>query len=140
MNRVACFSGSGISLGASATSFGFLGPSAFSLTTTESRKALTYRTGGTFRNLFIQILTNDRGESTFRTRKGTADANIVVTITASGTGKFEDTSNTDAVTAGDNWHSKIITGAGGTVFTARTMLILFDATTNTVMRGGGSDV
>lgn len=125
------------SLGASTTVYYTLGGNMQMLNSaTESRKAVTHRAAGTFSNLYINILTNDRAASTFRTRKATANANLVVSITGSTTGKFEDTSNTDAVTAGDDWHCSIVTGAGGTVFTFSTYSVLFAATTNTVMRGG----
>lgn len=81
--------------------------------TTEGWVNSIYRSGGTLSNMGIVVVTNDRGASTFRTRKGTANANLVVSIDASGTGKFEDILNTDTVTAGDNWHASIVTGAGG---------------------------
>lgn len=95
-----------------------------------------WRAGGTLSNLYINILTNDRAASTIRTRKVTANANLILSITGSTTGKFEDISNTDAVTAGDDWHLSRITGAGGTVFTYNIVSILFAATTNTVQRIG----
>lgn len=106
------------------------------LSTTEADRNSVWRSAGTLSNLYIRILLNDRAASTFRTRKGTANANLVVSITGSTTGKFEDTSNTDAVTAGDNWHVTIITGAGGTVFAWHVYNVLFAATTNTVQRMG----
>ena len=106
------------------------------VTTTEALRVSIWRSNGTLSNLYINILTNDRAASTFRTRKATVNANLVVSITGSTTGKFEDTSNTDTVTAGDNWHASLVTGAGGTVFTFRVIQVLFAATTNTVHRIG----
>ena len=103
---------------------------------TESDSNFTWRTAGTFSNLYVNVLANDRAASTFRTRKGTSNANLVVSITGSTTGKFEDTSNSDVVTAGDNWHYSMTTGAGGTTFTYTPMQVLFAATTNTVSRVG----
>lgn len=105
-------------------------------TVTESKAAHTWRSGGVFSNLYINVTVNDRGTSTLRTRKATANANLAVSVTASTTGKFEDTTNTDAVTAGDNWHLSLVTGAGGTSFQYRTFMVLFAATTNTVSRVG----
>lgn len=128
------------SLAASTTNWGFLGSCFFTPTATESRKKLTYRTAGTFSNLYINVLTNDRNASTFRTRKATANANLVCSITGSTTGKFADTTNTDVVTAGDDWHSQLTTGSGGTVFTAKETLVLFSSTANTSARAGGTDV
>ena len=141
MAKVLCQSSGAISLAASATRWLNTGFSSTLVDTgTESRRAHTQRTAGVLSNLYINVLTNNRGASTFRTRKGTNNANLVVSITASGTGKFEDTTNTDAVTAGDNWHGQIVTGAGGTVFTVRTTAVLFAATTNTGIVRGGNDV
>ena len=103
---------------------------------TEANVATIYRQGGVLSNLYINVITNDRGTTTFRTRKATANANIVVTVTASTTGKFEDTTNTDTVTAGEDWHFSLAVGAGGTTFTIATVSILFAATTNTVIKYG----
>lgn len=103
---------------------------------TEANVTTIYRQGGVLSNLYINVITNDRGGTTFRTRKATANANISVSVTASTTGKFEDTSNTDAVTAGDDWHFSLAVGAGGTTFTIATVSILFAATTNTVIKYG----
>ena len=126
------------SIAASTTNFyGIVANSRFSATT-EANITTIWRTGGTLSNLYINILTNDRAASTFRTRKATANANLVVSITGSTTGKFEDTSNTDTVTAGDDWHVSLATGAGGTVFTVKIISVLFSATTNTVSMIGGA--
>lgn len=128
--------GAGISIAASTTRY-------FHLATnnrinddqpTETNAQITYRSAGTFSNLYINILTNDRGTSTFRTRKNVGNGNMVVSIT--GTGKFEDIVNTDAVTAADEWNYSMVTGAGGTVFTFKITSVIFDATTNTVSRTG----
>src|SRR3990167_1410090 len=99
-----------------------------------------YQTAGTLSNLYIIVHTNDRGASTFQTRKVTTDGNLSVSIGASSTGSFEDTSNTDTVTAGDDWHAEITTGAGGTTFAYRTYRVLFAATSNTVAKISGGNV
>ncbi len=106
---------------------------------TESIANNTFRSGGVLSNLFINILTNDRDASSFRTRKNSADASMVVSITGSTTGVFEDTVNTDAVTAAEEWNYKLVTGANGTTFTFRIAQVLFAATTNTVARTGGDE-
>ena len=125
------------SIAASNTSYPvLLGNYSLFRSASEAGANIVWRSDGVLSNLYINILTNDRAASTFRTRKGTADANIAVSITGSTTGKFEDTSNTDTVTAGDNWHAKIVTGAGGTVFTYNVNSVLFAATTNTVHKIG----
>jgi hypothetical protein len=125
---------------ASATGYARLtGNGRHTVTSGESGRTTLWRTTGVLSNLYINILTNDRGASTFRTRKASADANLVVSITASTTGGFEDTSNSDVVTAGEEWHSQIITGAGGTVFTYDVDSVIFSANTNTVLKFGGGD-
>ena len=105
---------------------------------TEAFMTDIWRTAGTLTNLCINITANDRAASTFRTRKGTANANILVDITGSTTGKFEDITNSDVVSAGDDWHAVITIGSGGSVFSAWASSILFAANTNTVHRIGGS--
>src|SRR3990167_1787023 len=105
----------------------------------DSSAATIYQTAGTLSNLYIIVHTNDRGASTFQTRKVTTDGNLSVSIGASSTGSFEDTSNTDTVTAGDDWHAEITTGAGGTTFAYRTYRVLFAATSNTVIKMSGGN-
>lgn len=126
--------GAGISIAASATRYQHLGcNNRFNDDeTTEANAQITYRSGGVFSNLSINILTNDRGTSTYRTRKNAGNGSMVVSIT--GTGEFEDTVNTDAVTAGEEWNYSMVTGAGGTVFTYRIASVIFNATTNSVSR------
>ena len=60
--------------------------------------------------IFVRANTID-SSSTFRFRKNVADGNQVATITALGTGAFEDTTNTDAVVAGDEVNYSLVTGA-----------------------------
>lgn len=104
---------------------------------TETFLQTTYRSAGVLSNLYVNILTNDRAASTLRTRKGAANGSMLASITGSTTGKFEDTVNTDTVTAADKWNYSLTTGAGGTVFTFNCIMSLFAATTNTVTRVGG---
>lgn len=125
---------SGISIGASETRYLFLDEGTQSTNDTESKRTSIHRTAGVFSNLQINVTANDRAATTFRTRKGTADANLLITVTGSTTGLFEDNSNTDTVTAGDDWHARTVGGSGGTVFTYRIASVLFSATTNTVKR------
>lgn len=99
---------------------------------TESFVAVVNRAPGTYSNLYIRITANDRGTSTGRMRVNAANGNQSVSIT--GTGEFEDTSNTDAVVAGDKTCYSITTGAGGTTFIPTVMSCKFAATTNTITR------
>lgn len=106
-------------------------------TATEADAEMLWRQNGTFSNLLIHVVANDRGTSTFKTRKATADGNLVISFT--GTGKFEDTTHSDAVTAGEDWHAQLITGAGGTVFGPYASQVLFTAadSSKTVLKAEG---
>lgn len=63
-----------------------------------------FQTAGTFRNLHVVVPTNNRTTSvTVATAVGGVAGAQAVTIPATTTGIFEDTSNTDTVTAGQDW-------------------------------------
>lgn len=104
--------------------------------TTESQAHVTMRTAGTFSGLFCNISTNNRGTSTLRFRVNSANGNQVVTITASTTGQFEDTTNSDTVAAGDEVNNQIVTGSGGSTFTLLTCAYVFSATSGTTKKMG----
>jgi hypothetical protein len=72
---------------------------------TEAQVQVPYRTAGTFSNLFVRISANStNNSSTIRTRQNTStNGTLVVSPGAGTTGVFEDTTNTDSVTAGDTW-------------------------------------
>lgn len=120
---------------ASVTTYYFAGCGASSLAnTTETSRQVTVRTAGTTSMMTIMVTANDRGTSTLRMRKNTANGNQVVTITASTTGKFEDVSNTDALVATDVFNYQLVTGAGGSTFNFNAMSHLFASGTNTSQR------
>lgn len=105
-------------------------------TTTVGQNSTKWETGGTVQNLFVEVAANATtgGVSTVRAFKsGTTTGNCVVTITAGTSGAFEDVSDTDAVTAGDAWQWRWITGTGGTTEIG-TLAFDFVATSNTVAR------
>lgn len=120
---------------ASNTSY-YLAGSGPSLTAsaTESTRQVTVRTAGTTSKLAIMVVSNDRGASTLRLRKNTANGNQSASITASTTGTFEDASNTDALVATDVFNYQLVTGAGGSVFNFNAISHLFDSGTNTSQR------
>lgn len=94
--------------------------------TTEANSQITYRTTGTMRNLGCLVLVNDRAASTLRLRVNGANGNQSVSI--SGTGSFEDTTNSDAITAGDEVNCSITIGAGGATFNLNGIAAKFSAT------------
>lgn len=118
-------------IGASNTSYRSIAVGETGSLSTESNTQITYRTAGILSRLLILVTANDRGNSTFRTRKGGVNGNMVNSA-ISGTGEFVDNTNTDVVTAGELWNFQLITGAGGTTFNTRMMSVVFSATTNTV--------
>lgn len=128
------FADANLSKGASNTTYNILGGGADTTgIASEANAKGNFRIAGTLMNLYVNIITNDRAASTLRTRKATSNGNEVVTVTGSTTGKFEDTTNTDTVAQGDDWHYQFVTGAGGTVFTYALLQILFSANSNTVL-------
>lgn len=81
--------------------------------TTESVTQYTYRSDGTLANGFAHVSVNTHaGGATLRSRVNTANGNIAVSITASTTGFFEDTSNTDTISSGALISMSIKGGAG----------------------------
>lgn len=72
-----------------------------------------FYTGGTLQKGMIFLSANTRDSTTtLNSRIGAADGNIAVSITASTTGLFEDTSNTDTVTSGNLVNMAIVGTAG----------------------------
>lgn len=118
-------------IGASNTSYRPLASGESGSLGTESNVQMTYRTAGVLSRLLILVTANDRGASTFRTRKGAVNGNMVNSA-ITGTGEFVDNTNTDTVTAAELWAFQLITGAGGTTFNTRMQGAVFSATTNTV--------
>ena len=73
-----------------------------SLQSTEANTQTKMSVAGTVKNLYVYVASNTRdGTSTISIRKNSADGNLTVSIGASTTGVFEDTSNTDTIADGD---------------------------------------
>jgi len=69
-------------------------------------------------NFHINLQVNGvTSTSTWRVRKNLANGNQVISIPASTTGKFEDVTNTDSFSAGDDLCTQLTAGAGGTQIT-----------------------
>jgi len=102
----------------------------------EARARLVYRAPGTISHLWANVAANTlNASSTLRVRKGGANVNGVITINSSTTGLLEDTSNTDAVVAADQFNTRYDnTGASSGSITLRSSRHKFAATTNTVTR------
>lgn len=134
------------SMAAGGTSYGSVlsGFSGTPSVSTESLVATPQRTAGVYSNLAINVLTNDRGTSTYRFRSGGANGNQAISIASSTTGWLIDTNGVDSVPgAGELVNYQIVIGAGGTTFTRVASSIRFTpiAPQNTIMKyftvGGG---
>ena len=104
--------------GASATVYAARsGVSPNALQTTESFAQFTLNAAGTLANLFANSQTNSRSDATtVRSRVNGANGGMSLSIGASTTGLFEDTTNTDTIAANDLVNSQAVTGAGtGTI-------------------------
>jgi hypothetical protein len=101
---------------------------------TESVRQVTYRTPGTISKLYIRITANSTvTNSTLTVRKNAIDTAMTLTIPASTSGVFEDTTNTVTVAAADKLNYKTITGNPGTM-TVSIISCIFSATNDAVSR------
>lgn len=99
----------------------------------EAEAEIKLQNAGTVSKASIYLSANGvSATSTLKSRKNAADGNISVSITASTTGRFEDTSNSDSYSAGDTGCFKLTTGGTGASLTPRTISSQFEATTDTV--------
>ena len=99
------------------------------LETTEGDTQVTWRTAGTLSNLWIVVVANSLAASTLTSRINGANGNLSVSITATTTGTFEDTTNTDAIAAADLLNTQLVAGAGGGSLTYTIVGALFLPTT-----------
>lgn len=111
--------------------------------TTEVNVQSKFRQAGTLKYSQIKVSANTSSTTmTCRIRKNSANGNNVISITASSTGLFEDTSNTDTVSVGDliNWN---VTGVTVGSVSCRSLGISFisnDAKINQLVANGGAVV
>jgi hypothetical protein len=97
-----------------------------------------YRTAGTLSLLSIRISGNNRNAaSTFTVRinngSSSSDGNLVVSVPSSTTGLFQDTTNTDAITAGWFISLRVDPGGTGATFQVTPNWVHFEAAADTVM-------
>jgi hypothetical protein len=107
--------------------------------TTENNTKVLVNYSGVFSRLYIRVSANTvTATSTLRLRINGADGNQVISIASSTTGSFQDTSNTDTISAGDSINYKFVSGATGTSLTITVCSIQFNSDTNTVAIYGAS--
>lgn len=127
LNGGANVSSGGTSLSASTTNYFLIAQGTLSNSTTESNYQTVLRGAAvTARDLTVRITSNDRGASTARFRKNTANGNQSVSIGAGLTGVFTDSSNTDSVAVSDTIDFSLTVGSGGTVFRVSQFQCVFE--------------
>lgn len=100
---------------ASATRYIALSGRLQTLLATESEAQLKAPVAGTWSNLRLYVTAARATATTVRSRKNAANGNQLLSIT--GTGAFEDTSNSDTVAGGDNLSVSLVTGTGADTLT-----------------------
>jgi hypothetical protein len=110
------------------------------LVTTEAFVANDINITGTMKNLYVNTIANTKNaSSTVRIRKNAGNGNLVVTMGASTTGVFEDTSNTDSIALNDDVCYARDTSASSSGSLSMTILSVEMTTTdNTFMLNGGT--
>lgn len=94
----------------------------------EAEIEVTARVPGVFSKLSILVFSNSKTTDSFlRFRKNGGNGNQAVTIPASTTGWFEDSSNTDSVSSGDTFCMALTHGVSGSAFTVGACLVTFAA-------------
>lgn len=99
---------------------------------TESAAQMISPAGGTLSNLRAYVTAARATNTTLKTRINGADGAQSVTMTASTTGAFEDTTNTDTIAAGDLFCAATVTGSGTDTLTLSNVSVLFSTTTASV--------
>jgi hypothetical protein len=109
--------------------------------TTESITDFTTRSPGVFSLLGTKILSNGiTAASTMRFRKNAANGNQVISIAASTSGNFQDTTNKDAVVAADTYNMSLVVGATGTTLVHAIVWFAFEPSRDFACRTGGAGV
>lgn len=99
---------------------------------TEADVQTQVHSAGTWRNLYVYISANGRSSTTtFRGRINGANGNQSIAVTASSTGVFEDTSNSDSISAGDELNYNAVAGSGSGTLTWYSLSSEYETTDNT---------
>ncbi len=107
--------------------------------TNETQNELVFRTAGTLKNLFALVKTNDYSDAAtvIKSRINGVDGNVTVSVTASTTGIFEDTVNTDSISIDDTVNWAFVIPATGTTFIVGVTAVDFETTNKKFMWSGG---
>lgn len=100
-------------------------------TSLEADIEFLFRSSATLRNGAVNVRTNSRTTATTLTlRKNGANGAVTISISASGTGQFEDTTNSDSVADGDLCAWSLVTSTGGGTITVESVKIELETTDN----------
>lgn len=92
----------------------------------------THKLAGTIGDLWLRVTQNSvNGTSTFRTRKNRANGALSVSIDASTTGEWTDTSATDSVAVDDETNFQLVTGGSTGTMLPRNASVTFAASADT---------
>ncbi len=127
-------------VGTGATNYASIGTGRLTTSSAVANYKTTWRTAGTFSNLYCRITANaaSTSNSNINYFVGAGVGNQSVVITKSVTGEFTDTTDNDVAAAGNVIAYQIVNGGGGTL-SVQTITELFSPTTagnsvNLVMR------
>lgn len=115
VNKVGAYGTVGLATASVSRYFPLVGDIADINTTELDRLSPTINFTCTLENLAVYVSANGRSTDTvYRSRINGANGNLVVTVPAGATGWFEDTSNSDSLSSGDdvNWVMTTSTGTG----------------------------
>lgn len=100
----------------------------------DSAVGITFRTAGTFRNLYININSNARvNTTTFVSRVNSISGAQTISIGSGVTGILEDTTHTDTINSGDLVNFALVTGTGTQAIAVGVMAAEFETTNNSTI-------
>lgn len=132
IKQVLCAKGSATAFAVASTQYISLTDNAGALLPTESQKYCYLRTNGAvFDHLGIYLSANTLSVTgNFAFRKNGAAGSQLVAISASSTGLFQDTTNTDTLSAGDTFDLEFSSSAGTGTASLEFATVTFNPTTN----------
>ena len=121
MTNILLPSGGGITgqLASAATGYIAIGTAGMPLSSAvanESQAQTTWRTAGSFSNMYCRVSVNAAtSASTINYRAGGVSGNQAISITGSTTGEFSDATHTDSASSGDQIDYQFVNGGGGSI-------------------------
>ena len=113
--------------------FGAGGSGTINPSPTETDLQVIFRSAGTLSNMWIRLTANSTSSTTVTSRKNAAPGNQSISVGASATGTFTDSTHTDTIANGDKVAIRTVPAATGS-FTMSLNAFTFAATTDTVSR------